>query len=272
MYENLSKGLKNKIISASNMKSYRERHGIFVAEGIKCVKEAVNSDYRIEFIAVSESFVRSKNDFLKEMNKKGIRVYHLSDEDFKNISSTESPQGVIALIRKRDIEPLNLIKEDVLNPSPMFIALEDVRDPGNVGTIVRTADAAEVKAVILSNGCADLYNPKTVRSTMGSIFHMEISEVEDFTKTLREFKKKGIKLFTADIRAKRIYFDLDFTVPFVLVLGNESRGVSKKVLEISDELIKIPISTRTDSLNVAVAASIIIFEAVRQRKILSPCK
>ena len=146
------------------------------------------------------------------------------------------------------------------------MALDDVQDPGNLGTIIRTLDAAGIDSLILSKGCADVYNPKVVRSTMGAIFRVDTKYVDDLKSELLSLKEKGYNVITTSLKTNKYIYDIDFSKKTVIVIGNESNGVSKEIFDISDEMVKIPMLGKTESLNASVAAGVIIYECVRQKR------
>ena len=157
--------------------------------------------------------------------------------------------------------------EDVLVDSNNFLVLLDrLQDPGNMGTIIRTADALGANGVVITRGSVDMFNPKTIRSTMGSIFHIPLVYYDDINDALMELKEKNIKIMSTSLESSVPCYEVDFTKDFALVIGNEASGISKEVLDNSDTLIRIPMVGRAESLNAGVASGIVMYEASRQRK------
>lgn len=247
---------KYKFFKSLNQKKYRSKTGLYTVEGIKSVSDAVSSGAPIEALIVSDSFFSMQEDLIPQ----GFEIYIISDSIFSPLSDTEAPQGIIAVIRKRDTAASP-------DTSKAYIYCDRLQDPGNLGTIIRTADAAGFGGILLSKDCADLYSPKTMRASMGSFFHTDV--IENCTKdNLSELKSKGFSVVCGVLSDKTVnYTSVDFRKPVIIVIGNEANGICDEILKISDYDVKIPISGKAESLNAAVAAGILMYEVNRQRSI-----
>lgn len=243
-------------------KNNRMKNRCFFVEGLKNVAEAIESSHEIRFVVTSDGFLELNADSIKKLTGKipESRLYRVSDKVFNELADTVTPQGILAVINFKDVHIENILKQNFL-----IFALDRIQDPGNMGTIIRTADAAGADAVVIGKGCVDIYNPKVVRSAMGSLFHIPLVHTDDLVKTLIALKKKGGKVVTTHLGAKKQYYDVDFSTGTVIVMGSEDEGVSKEIAAVSDELVRIPMPGKAESLNVAIAHGIIAFEAVRQR-------
>lgn len=198
------------------------------------------------------------NDFLYTIAK--YNCIYVTEKVFSGITDVTNPQGILAVIGKNtDINEIDYNQN-------LFLVLDNIQDPGNVGTILRTADSINLKQIIVSKGTADCYNPKVVRSTMGAIFRVKVIECEDLKKVVKEMKKRKIKVYATDLQTDKSIYDVDYKKS-AIVIGNEANGVSKELLEIADEKIRIPMIGKTESLNAAVATGIILYEVVRKGNI-----
>lgn len=236
---------KNKIIKEINalkLKKNRDKLGLFVVEGERLVKEALDI---ADYVVVSESF---SSDIKAD--------YVVKDSIFNKICDTVTPQGVLAVCKMMK----NEYKNDIDNP--FYIMLENVQDPGNMGTIVRTADAAGADGVFLSKGCVDIYNPKVIRSTMGSLFHLPVYKNMDLIDVLKDIK---VPTIAAHLKGDKTPYDVDMKNGIVILIGNEGNGLTDELTAVADSLVKIPMPGKSESMNAAVAAAIMIYEAVRQR-------
>jgi len=262
MLEELSKRHQRLIKVLRQSKTGRMKNRCFFVEGLKNVEEVIGSDYGIRFIVLSDTFLVSNDVFLEKLKRKVSEdiLYKASDKTFIELTDTVTPQGILAVININDVKI-----DDILRNNFFIVALDKIQDPGNMGTIIRTADAAGADGIVIGKGCVDIYNPKVVRSAMGSLFHIPIVHTDDLSKTLVELKQRGGKVVTTHLAAKKEYYNVDLKTSTVIVMGSEADGVSQKILAVSNELIKIPMPGQAESLNVAVAHGIIAFEAVRQR-------
>ena len=256
--------------------SARKKNRQFIVEGIKLVDEALEYGKVCEII-ISESLYKEiisggliKNALLADNGKKLIDYVNegnsttvVSDAVFKTVSETINPQGVIAVVMMPKYE---LLSEDFLNQTYSktgkikLLVLEDTADPGNLGTIMRTAEAAGVTGVIMGRGTVDIFNPKAVRSTMGSIFRLPFIYVEDVRETIRELKKYGISFYAAHLKGKQSYKDVKYSDKAGILIGNEARGLSPETAELADIYIIIPMQGKVESLNAAVAAALMLYE------------
>jgi len=262
MLKELSKKQQRLIKTLRQSRTARIKNRCYFVEGIRNVEEAIDSNSDIRFVVISDSFLNSNENLPEKINGKVSEdiLYRVSDKTFAELTDTVTPQGILAVINFNDIRI-----EDILKPNFLIVALDKIQDPGNMGTIIRTADAAGADGIIAGKGCVDIYNPKVVRSTMGSLFHIPVVQTDDLIKTLMELKQKGGKVVTTHLSAKQDYYDVNFKTSTVIVMGSEAEGVSKDISDISDELVRIYMPGHAESLNVAIAHGIIIFEAVRQR-------
>lgn len=236
----------------------RNESGLFVAEGLRIFKEIPRE--QIDSIFVSESF-------LKEEERKhlidGMKYEVLTDEVFQVMSDTKTPQGILALVKQHayTLEDLTSV------PGPAFLMiLENIQDPGNLGTIIRAGEGAGITGVLMNSTTADIYNPKVIRSTMGSVFRVPFAYTNDLTASILQLKKQGIKLYAAHLDGRNNYEKEDYTVDTGFLIGNEANGLSEDTARLADAYIKIPMMGRVESLNAAVAASVLMFETARQRR------
>ena len=243
-----------KYIKSLQQKKKRIAEQSFTVEGIKSVSDAIRSDMTLQLIAVSETFYNHEAfDYPQD-----IKTVIIKSELFDGLCDTKTPQGIIAVIKMKENTHYTC------ELSELYIYCDNISDPGNLGTIIRTADAAGFKGVLLSPGCVDLYSPKTVRSSMGSFFN--IDTVPDFdVSMLLDEKKKGFSLYCGTLRSDSVvYTEKDFTKPVILIVGNEANGVSEVISDNSEHII-IPIYGNAESLNASVAGAVMMYEAVRQR-------
>ncbi len=248
-----------RLVQLSSKSSLRKEEGVFIAEGTKLVREAPVD--LIREIYISETCLeRDKNAVPEGFDDKSTVV---PDHIFEKISTMKSPQGILAVIGALSYE-----KEDITKGEPLILVLEDIQDPGNVGTIFRTAEAAGVTGIVLSAKCADPLSPKVVRSTMGAIFRMPFIVAEDVIAVVREFEADGISCYAARLENGKPYYECDLKGKCAIIIGNEGNGLSAEVNEAASNGIYIPMNGKTESLNAAISASILSYEAGRQRGII----
>jgi TrmH family RNA methyltransferase len=238
----------------------REEQEAFVVEGIKMFEEAREAKLLIKTYA-SESFYESA---LKDNPAffDGLDYEIITDSVFKEASDTLTPQGIIGIVKRAEYSLVDMIAD----PKACLLLLEDIRDPGNLGTMIRTAEGAGVTGIILNSSCVDIYNPKVIRSTMGSIYRVPFYYAKDFFETLKAVKKQGIIIYAAHLLGKPYDTEDSFRMKCAFLIGNEANGLTKEVSAMADALIKIPMAGKVESLNAAVAAAILMYEAARQRK------
>lgn len=250
-----------KEIKGLHKKKDRWTSNLFIMEGIKLIDEAINNLVIIKNIIYTDKLLLSNEglDFFNRLNRLG-KMIKVSENIFKEISDTENSQGVMAtgyfIIRNN---------EELLVDSNQFILfLDGIQDPGNMGTIIRSADAFKVDSIIIGESCVDTYNPKVVRATMGSIFRVPLYFVKDSIDTLKQLKNNDFKLYATSLEGSVPNYDINYNDKFIIIIGNESRGVDSNIIKIADKLIKIPMPGNAESLNAGVAASIIMYEGMKQ--------
>ncbi len=266
-------------------KKYRDEYGEFIVEGLKVINEAIQENADIRQIVVCDGCDNSEmiERHLKyEMAR--LDFIYVPQNIFKMISDVENPQGVLAVIGKiktnnESVSNTNKKNNEIDNNAEVkqtsktsninlnediILALDDIQDPGNLGTILRTADSVGLKQILVSKGTADAYNPKVVRSTMGAIFRVNVIECENLKETLKELQSKDYKVMTTSLKAKKSIYEVDYKKK-IIVIGNEANGVSKEILNLADEKVIIPMLGKTESLNASVATGVILYEYVRQK-------
>lgn len=253
-----------------NSRKYRRETGLFIVEGIKSVREA-NLYCKVHSLYLSETRAgeaggelkkRLIEDGLLSRNQDTI-VEVVSDRVFSQISDTVTPQGVLALVRA----PVYDFNSMILKKELFLVILENLSDPGNMGTIIRTAEGAGADGIVLGKGCVDIFSPKVVRSAMGALFRMPFFEDThgDFLKMLERLKAGGVGLYGAHLLGREFY-DVQYGQRLGIVIGNESKGITKETSEFLDELVKIPMEGKVESLNASVAAGVLMYEVYRQRR------
>lgn len=255
-----------KIRQALDLKEKRTKHHHieFLIEGPHLIEMAVESGCIIRDVFAGSSFLVKKDvqKLLRDLSETTEALFEVPDHLLNKLGDTKTPQGIIAVV---SYQPVSL--EDLpLQEKSLLVVIDGVQDPGNLGTIIRTSDASAADAVVILPGTCDAFMPKVIRSTAGSIFNLPVIHAtqEDF---LGWILQKNIKLLVASVDAERSVYETDLKVPLALVFGNEAHGVSKKLKESAEMFLKIPILGKAESLNVAVSASICLYEAVRQRNL-----
>ena len=252
--------MKN-IVQLKKKARERNRQDVFLVEGVKMFREVPRD--RLLQVYASEGFFREESH---RRLLEGCSWELVSDSVFRTISDTQTPQGIICIVRQFHYAPEDLLRGSE-GGAPLCMALENLQDPGNLGTIVRTAEGAGVSGILLSRESVDLYNPKVIRSTMGSIYRMPFYYADDLGAELRKWKGRGVRLFAAHLEGSVSYEREDYRQPCAFLIGNESQGLTEKTAALADCRIRIPMSGQVESLNAAVASAIVMYEARRQRSI-----
>lgn len=241
-------------------KKYRDLENAYIVEGIKMVREAIEEKAEIRQIIICDDCEKTDSipkDLMYEIAK--YDCLYVTSKVFKYISEVQTPQGVLAVVGKNNGSGEINYKEDII------VALDDIQDPGNLGTILRTVDSVGLTQILISKGTADPYNPKVVRSSMGAIYRVKTIECEDLLETLKEVKRNKFKILVTSLKESNSIYNIKYNKK-VLVIGNEANGVEERIMNIADEKIKIPMLGKTESLNAAVATGIILYEYVRQKE------
>lgn len=251
-----------KLIRSLNEKKYRTKYNAFYLEGVKVTNEILDKNEAIDilFIAYSKSLLISTNGGQALLDRisslKNIKVLEFEENIFKYMTDTVNTQGILVVMK---IPKYSLENEENKN----IILLDKVQDLGNIGTIIRSCNAFGVDTILCTSGTADVYSPKAVRATMGGILNVKIIYLDDIEK-LNLFKKMGYKIATTSLKTQNSIDSIDYNNKYIFVMGNEANGVSKEIIDISDFVVKIPMSEKIESLNVGVATSIILYEQYKK--------
>lgn len=238
-------------------KKYRDAFNKYIIEGIKLVEEAIQEKADIECIVICEDCMK-EDIFDKKLTYEiaKLNCIYVSSKVFSTITDVSNPQGILAVIKRSEKNTNIDYSENII------VVLDGIQDPGNLGTILRTVDSANLKQIVISNETADAFNSKVVRSTMGAIFRVNIIKSTDLIKDLVDMKANGFDIVVTSLDTEDSVYDITYNKK-VIVIGNEANGVSKEVQEIADNKVKIPMLGKTESLNASVAAGIMIYEYVR---------
>lgn len=241
-----------------HQKKYRDKEAKFIVEGKRLIEELLQSNFDIESILLTNKFGNNNPKLVKTIEEKSLRVYILDDKDLNKITDTDNPQGIAAIVKK---EKINSTEFEFPNK---IVALDTVSDPGNVGTIIRNCDWFGIDLMLISKGSADIYNSKTIRSTMGSFFHVAVNDNVDLPKKLENLKTKGYKIICTDLQGENVY---KFTFPekYVIVFSNEAHGPAEEIISIADKKVTIPRFGNAESLNVASSSAVILSEQCKMK-------
>ena len=248
--------VKNLILLLNKPKARREQD-VFVVEGIKMFLETPVD--RLVKIYVSEKFISNPSG---RESLDGFSYEVIRDDIFRHVSDTVNPQGILAVVKRKETGIDEIIKSKGKNT---FLILENLQDPGNLGTIMRTAEGAGVSGIIMAGNTVDIYNPKVIRSTMGATYRVPFMYTNDTEDVIMKLKKNNVVVAAAHLKGKRNYFNEDFNRSVAFIIGNESNGISDKTADMADLLVKIPMEGMVESLNASVAASLLMYEAYRQK-------
>ncbi len=255
------------VIKLNTNSRARRKAGLFVVEGRKMFMEAPMD--RIDHIYVQRTFYEGegREELLNKdssLTEDSALVEIVDDKVFKLMSDTLTPQGILTLVKAKDYSLDDLFAS---GKKPLIMVLESLQDPGNFGTILRTGEGAGVTGIIVNNTTVDRFNPKTIRSTMGSVYRMPVYETDDIPKTLDELKKRGVKTYAAHLKGENEFYQEDYREATAFLIGNEGKGLSDEVSDAADILIRIPMEGEVESLNAGVAASLLMYESLRQRRL-----
>lgn len=247
--------IKN-LLQLQKKSKVRKEQGIFVVEGVRMFREAP-ADWIIKTYVSQEFLKKEEASVLK-----GREYEIVEDRVFKTMSDTMTPQGILAVVK----QPSNNLETLLDASAPFFMVLENIQDPGNLGTILRTAEGAGVTGILMSRDTVDIFNPKTIRSTMGSVYRVPFLYVEDICETVRELKNKGICTYAAHLKGTGSYDEQDYTKGTAFLIGNEGNGLTDQLADLADTYIRIPMYGQLESLNAAVASAVLMYETQRQRR------
>lgn len=237
-----------KLIVSLKEKKNRDEKSLFIVEGIKQVTE-IPKDWKIKFVLATEKY--------KDFN--ADKLYITTEKIFKKISDTKTPQEILVVVEKKSIDI-----EKVLSNKGIFVVIDTLQDPGNIGTIIRTAESFGCEGIFISKNSVDVYSTKVVRSAMGAIFNIPIVQECDIVSLIKTLKQKGIKTYAFSLDTNNMLSNFKFENNVALIIGNESKGISKDILDVVDDKIKIDMRGKSQSLNAAVACSVAIYEISKQ--------
>lgn len=258
MIESSQNAQVKNILHLKKSAKFRKKSGLFIVEGWKMVSEAMASGY-IKQLFVTQN---EADTLIKQLPEAEDMVEWVSDKVFSLLSDTKTPQGILALVKM----PVYCREELERKADCSFLCLENINDPGNLGTMMRTAEGAGFTGLILSKDTVDIFNPKVVRATMGSLFRIPFFIEEDFAAAMRELKEQKFTLYAAHLQGRRIYDEETYPGKLAVLIGNEANGLTDPVSELSDIILKIPMEGKLESLNAAVSAGILMYEIYKARR------
>ncbi|WP_185750619.1 RNA methyltransferase [Clostridium sp. KNHs214] len=239
-------------------KKYREEKGSFLVEGFRFVEEALKSSFIVEKVFIADKCMNKWTKMCENLKLEPKPVIVISEQVLKFISNTDNPQGIIAIVKNEQIK--------INSQEGMYLLADRIQDPGNMGTIIRTAHAVGALGVIVTKGTVDIYNDKTLRSTMGSIFNIPVIQDKDLT-TVKELVNEGFKLVASYLdNESEDFYKVDLPSKGIFIVGNEGNGISEEIVNMSHIKVKIPMPGGAESLNASVAASIMMYEFLRQKR------
>lgn len=247
----------------------REEAKEFVVEGIRMVSEVPFE--RLVKMYISEGYMNSNEHIYNELLQKYEgKIEVVSDNVFSHMSDTKTPQGIMAIVKMIETKLSDMLNGSTdmgisTNTAPLLIIVENLQDPGNLGTILRMGEGAGVTGVIISKNSVDIYNPKTIRSTMGSLYRVPFLRTEDLRMTIEECKEAGVKMYAAHLKGKETYLSPNYRNATGFLIGNEGNGLTDETANLADEFIRIPMAGQVESLNAAIACTVLTYEAFRQR-------
>jgi len=244
-----------KSLKQLHLKKYREEQKFFLIEGKRSVVEAIKRKSDIDLILICNELAEKEKELVQQIKENSIRFEIISYNEIQRISDVENSQGIIAKVKFLNYDESLIF--DKGNEKKRIIFLENISDPGNLGAIIRTADWFGIDSVIICKDSVDIYNPKVVRSTMGSIFHIPIFVFDDVEKTIKKLKENKYTIYVADLKGEN-YHKVSYSNKSVIVFGNEAHGISDTIKKYADKLITIQGKGKAESLNVAVSVGIII--------------
>lgn len=238
----------------------RKEQGLFLVEGTHALTEAIATAYPLSIVCCTEKWIANNPDLYNQIETSVDEIERLeivSEEVLQAIATTKNPDGAIAaaLLPSREVAQIK----------SLGLALETIQDPGNIGAIVRSAVAVDLDGMLVSSDSVDLTNPKIIRATAGQWFRCAMQTSTHMADDIRKLQAQGIKVIATLANAPKTYWDYDFTQPTLILLGNEGNGLSQELIDLADEAVSIPQSDRVESLNVAVCAALLLYEAKRQR-------
>ena len=235
----------------------RNKEKKFIIEGYRIVTLAIDCDAKLEYVFINEDFENKKEhiELLEILKSKNIKVYKTTNKLFENFIDTENTQGIIGVVKFNT----NTLESNFKKENKFVLVLDRIQDPGNMGTIIRTADACGVDLIIALKGCVDIYNPKVIRSTMGSIFDMNIV-YENQDEAINFLKNNGFSIVSSYLDTDNYYNNISYNNKTALVIGNEANGINNDIILNSGTLVKIPIYGKAESLNAAISSAILMYE------------
>jgi TrmH family RNA methyltransferase len=262
-----SKENKNyKLCQQLASKKYRDQLGLYLIEGPNLLKEALENQAEIQLVLLcdaKEGTLRHEWMLRHEPMLPEGKTYHMEEKLFEKLAQTETSQGVLAVVQKPDMTRPEIL-DRMFSPGANLVVLDRLQDPGNIGTIIRTADGAGYQGVVVIKGTGDVYSPKVIRAAAGSVFRMPVLFLESPAQAMNILKEHGKRIVTTSLDAEVRYFDIELKENIGLIIGNEGNGVCLELKDGSDVKIKIPMTGKIESLNAAVAAGIVMYEAMRK--------
>ena len=239
-------------------KKFRDRFGEYLIEGPNLLKEALKEGVEVETVFVRPEMTSEEEKLINENRSIDAKAFCLSAALFGELKDTETSQGIISVVKKREKEADSI-------PGGNWLILDRVQDPGNIGTLLRTADAAGFERAVLMKGTADPYSAKVVRSACGTLFRLPVFYAESIDELVRSVRSSGKRLIATAMDAGKAYYDCDLKTDAAIVIGNEGNGIDPELIAAADEIISIPMVGNTESLNAAVAGGILMYERIRRR-------
>lgn len=251
------------VIQLNQKAKERNEQDVFVVEGGKMFAEAPEDRISRVYIARrAEEELRTL--YREKLDKLSVEI--VADDVFDRMSDTKTPQGIICLVRQFHYGIEDLLAGGNDQKNRLFILMEDLQDPGNLGTVFRTGEGAGVHGIIMSRRTVDIYNPKTIRSTMGSVYRVPFLYTDDLCGTINMLRGHGINVYAAHLNGVKYYDEYDYCQGTAFLVGNEGSGLKDETVDCADGLLRIPMEGKVESLNAAVASSILLYEAYRQRR------